>query len=154
MAEGVTLNIGDFRTNTIFLFVIAVVVVVLLIRLKQFWEFPRRVLFTTSVFCWCYYFHFVFMGFVRILGFWDFFLWFVSMLLSSDTDGRTAGTDVSDSLSILQERNNRSRATQGDQFNVRWCIFSVFFFLIFNLRNQVLVFCTTLNGISRLKQCP
>lgn len=91
MAEGVTLNIGDFRTNTIFLFVIAVVV--LLIRLKQFWEFPRRVLFTTSVFCWCYYFHFVFMGFVRILGFWDFFLWFVSMLLSSDTDGRTDGRD-------------------------------------------------------------
>lgn len=48
-------------------------------------------------------------------------------------------TDVSDSLSILQERNNRSRAAQGDRFNVRWCIFSVFF-LIFNLRNQVFVF--------------
>lgn len=46
-------------------------------------------------------------------------------------------TDVSDSLSVLQERNNRSRATQGDRFNVRWCIFSVFFF---NLRNQVFVF--------------
>lgn len=88
---------------------------------------------------------------IGVLGF--FSLWFVSMLLSSDTDGRTAGTDVSDSLSILQERNNRSRATQGDQFNVRWCIFSVFF-LIFNLRNQVFVFCSTLNGISRFKQCP
>lgn len=51
MAEGVTLNIGDFRTNTIFFIIAVAVVVVLLIRLKQFWEFPRRVLFTTSVFC-------------------------------------------------------------------------------------------------------